>query len=235
MKITFTERLLLATGVLLLCAWGGLRLYGTVAARSAVARFKAQNPATAAAQFSSLPDPALGQRVDFRLWSSERIEGYKASLAQKRDAPLAVLRVAKIDLEVPVFDGTDEITLNRGVGWIPGTARPGHPGNVGIAGHRDGFFRGLKDVAPGDLMELDIPGRAQQYLISRIQIVNPEDTYVLRPTPSPALTLVTCFPFYFVGSAPQRFVVQAALEKQEQRGAQNSAFPARQNNKEEIP
>src|SRR5208283_4723148 len=84
-------------------------------------------------------------------------------------------------------------------------------GNLGIAGHRDGFFRGLKDVAQGDVIELVRPGKSDLYVIDRIQIVSPKDVSVLNSTAMPSLTLVTCFPFYFVGGAPQRYVVNASL------------------------
>jgi len=154
--------------------------------------------------------------VDFTLWSPQRIAAYKDSLTAKRDLPLAILRIPKINLEVPVFNDTDDLTLNRGVGRIVGTARIGEPGNVGIAGHRDGFFRGLKDVAREDYVELASPGRTDEYVITGIQIVSPEDVHVLDATTVPTLTLVTCYPFYFVGSAPQRYVVTATIKISDQ-------------------
>jgi len=80
-------------------------------------------------------------KPDFSLWSEKRIAEYEESLAHKLDPPLALLRIAKIQLEVPVLEGTDDLTLNRGVGHIAGTAGPGEEGNIGIAGHRDGFFQ----------------------------------------------------------------------------------------------
>jgi sortase A len=82
-------------------------------------------------------------------------------------------------------------------------------GNLGIAGHRDGFFRGLKDMTPGDLMELDTLQGTDVYRVERTWVVNPEEVSVLDPTSTPAITLVTCYPFYFVGSAPDRFIVRA--------------------------
>ena len=111
-----------------------------------------------------------------------------------------------------MLDGTDNLTLNRAVGRIAGTARPGEPGNLGIAGHRDGFFRGLKDLAPGGELELEtLDGAQLVYTVRDIWIVQPEDVHVLDPTPEPSLTLVTCFPFYHVGSAPERYIVRAVL------------------------
>jgi len=106
--------------------------------------------------------------------------------------------------------------LNRGVGRIQGTAHVGESGNLGIAGHRDGFFRGLKDIGPGDIVELETSYRRKQYLVEKIQIVSPEDVQVLQSTPEPTLTLVTCFPFYYVGSAPQRYIVTASIQDSSQ-------------------
>jgi sortase A len=127
-------------------------------------------------------------------------------------APLAVLRIPKIRLEVAVLPGTDDRTLDRAVGYIDGTAAPGADGNVGLAGHRDGFFRGLKDIAVGDVIEIETAGRKDLYRIERTWVVTPDDVSVLDPTPTRTLTLVTCYPFYFIGSAPLRFIVRAVYE-----------------------
>ena len=130
----------------------------------------------------------------------------------KQIFPLAILRIPKINLEVPVFNDTDDLTLNRGVGRIIGTAQLGQPGNLGIAGHRDGFFRGLKDVGPNDVIEVIRPGQTDFYAITQMQIVDPENVSVLAPTPAQTLTLVTCYPFYYVGNAPQRYIVTASFQ-----------------------
>ena len=196
----------MAVGLTLLGIWGAARLHRSVASHEALKAFKAN-----AGVKTSCESP-----VDFTLWSPQRIAAYKDSLTAKRDLPLAILRIPKINLEVPVFDDTDDLTLNRGVGRIVGTARIGEPGNVGIAGHRDGFFRGLKDVAREDYVELASPGRTDEYVITGIQIVSPEDVHVLDATTVPTLTLVTCYPFYFVGSAPQRYVVTATIKISDQ-------------------
>jgi sortase A len=154
--------------------------------------------------------PKSGLKVDFGLWSKKRIAQYEESLAQHFDPPLAVLRISKVNLAVPVFEGTDDLTLNRGVGHIVGTVGPGEEGNAGIAGHRDGFFRVLKDVALGDVIELVTPARTDRYTVDKIDIVRPDNVAVLQPRPLRSLTLVTCYPFYLIGSAPQRFIVQAS-------------------------
>ena len=126
---------------------------------------------------------------------------------------MAVLVIGKLHVRVPVFEGTDDPVLNRGVGWISGAARPGEAGNIGIAGHRDGFFRGLKDIVVGDAVELTTLEACATYVVDQIEIVSPESVEVLRPRGVPSLTLVTCYPFYFIGDAPQRFIVHAALDR----------------------
>lgn len=199
------ERALWIVGVLLIAVFVAAEVSGRLSASLALQSFKDSYDTR------SLPDSGSAARVDFSLWSPQRIREYNESLFQKADVPLAVLRIPKLRLEVPVFDGTDDLTLNRGAGRIIGTARLGESGNMGIAGHRDGFFRGLKDVGPGDKLELVTPGGTEHYEVSAIQITTPDDVSVLNPTATSTLTLVTCYPFYFVGSAPQRYIVRATM------------------------
>jgi sortase A len=211
-KMRTAERIVLAIGLLLLAFWGTARMYSLLASKAAIRHFYAAGPVTSTASNSAATiDPASDSQVDFHLWSNKRVEAYRESLVEKTDTPLAVLRIPKIELEVPVFNDTDDLTLDRGVGRILGTARLGQPGNLGIAGHRDGFFRGLKDLKLGDRIELQYPGGTDQYVVSRLLIVKPEDVSVLNPTPTTTLTLVTCFPFYYVGHAPKRYIVAATL------------------------
>jgi len=203
------ELVLLVVGLALTGFAAFMYISGRVYSRGAVERFHASLPSQDAAARNGLKSVT---EVDFSLWAPKRIEQYKASLAEHFDEPLAVLKVEKIHLEVPVFEGTSDLVLNRGVGRIDGTARVGEVGNIGIAGHRDGFFRGLKDVAVGDTMELETPAGTQTYIIDSMKLVNPDDVSVLKNESVPSLTLVTCFPFYFVGSAPQRFIIHASLK-----------------------
>jgi sortase A len=119
--------------------------------------------------------------------------------------------VPRVGLEVMVADGIDARTLRRAAGHIPGTSRLGSGGNVGIAGHRDSWFRPLKDVRAGDEVVVTTPGAISRYRVEWAEIVLPDDTSALRPTPYPALTLVTCYPFHYVGNAPDRFIVRARL------------------------
>ena len=115
----------------------------------------------------------------------------------------------RLRVEAPIYEGTDDTTLNRGVGHINGTPLPGAPGNSGLAAHRDSYFRALKEIAPGDAIEIVTRTSIVSYRVERTWIVAPDDVWVLDPTPVPAVTLVTCYPFYFIGSAPQRFIVRA--------------------------
>lgn len=162
-------------------------------------------------RFATLQALAKTEAPDQSLWSPTRVNAWNRLLSESFPAPLAVLRIPKIRVEVAVLPGTDDRTLDRGVGHIEETAVPGTDGNSGLAGHRDSFFRGLKDIAIGDEIELDTLDRTEVYRIERTWVVEPEDVSVLDPTPVRSLTLVTCYPFYFVGSAPQRFIVRAVL------------------------
>jgi sortase A len=205
------ERILLITGVILLTAFVGVRLYGVIVSRYALETFQQK---VAAGVLSSHADSGTMTRpagVDTSLWSDKRIRAYNDSLKHVFGAPLAVLSIPKIHLEVPVFEGTDEVTLDRGAGRIAGTAHPGQAGNLGIAGHRDGFFRGLKNMTQGDEITLALPKGEATYVVDQITVVTPQDVSVLQPRPISSITLVTCFPFYFVGSAPERYIVSASL------------------------
>jgi sortase A len=193
------ERTAWAFGVVCLATWGALYIDGIAGARHELERF-ALVQAGAAAQ---RPAP------DLSLYDPERISAWRRALTEAAQPPLAVLRIPKIRLEVPVLAGTDDLTLNRAVGHIEDTALPGTDGNSGIAGHRDGFFRGLKDIGPDDVIELETLRGKEAYRIERTWIVDPQDVSVLHPTSTRSLTLVTCYPFYYVGAAPQRYIVRA--------------------------
>lgn len=197
--------ILLATFVFLR-AWGGHQGQSDIQAfEQAVAAGSAPAAQQAAGSEGLVPEP------DYTLWSSKRISDYHAGNALRDDPPLAILSIDKLDLKVPVYNGTDEINLNRGAGRIKGTARIDSPGNLGIAAHRDGFFRVLKDVELGDTLELTTHQGEKAFVVSSITIVDPTDVSVLAPTDEPTITLVTCYPFYFVGHAPKRYIVKAEL------------------------
>jgi sortase A len=193
---------LVVSGAVLLGVYLVPTVYGTAMSHLAIAQFRAQSSANS-------------------LWDSARIRAYKRTLAISFAPPEAILRVRRLGIEVPVLEGTSDAILNRGVGHIPGTALPGQPGNLAITGHRDGFFRPLKDVVAGDIIEVQRSGDSAQasgmaaqtdrYVVRNTKIVFPSDTSVLNQTDGSTLTLVTCYPFYFIGAAPQRYIVQASL------------------------
>jgi sortase A len=141
-------------------------------------------------------------------WSPLRFAKYQASLATPVQA-LGRLEIPNADLSVMVLEGTDDSTLDRAVGHIEGTAQPGQPGNLGIAGHRDGYFRGLRHVKKGDALTLTTLDGVARYEIDKIEVVDPARVDVLAPTKSATMTLVTCYPFYHLGDAPWRYVVHA--------------------------
>ena len=198
------ERITWTFGAAALALWGAITLAGHAGAQQDLARFAALR-AAGSLQDRTLPTPP----PDLSLWDLERIQAWRDALLKPAPRPLAVLRIPKIRLEVAVLPGTSDFVLNRAVGHIEDTALPGADSNSGIAGHRDGFFRGLKDIATGDAIELETRRGTQPYRIERIWIVDPEDVSVLDPTPVRSVTLVTCYPFYHVGSAPQRYIVRA--------------------------
>ncbi|MFV0278549.1 MAG: class D sortase [Parahaliea sp.] len=149
---------------------------------------------------------------DTRTWAPGRIESYRASLEQPMPSVLGVLQLPQVGLELPVYATSSELALDRGAGIIGGMAYPHEGGNIGIAGHRDGYFRALKDVAVGDHITLQTLAGAKRFTVEAMQIVDIGDTHILAETDQQRLTLVTCYPFYFVGHAPQRFVVTASLD-----------------------
>src|SRR5579863_9373493 len=126
-----------------------------------------------------------------------------------RQSVIGRLEIPRLNLAVMVREGADEGTLSRAVGHIPGTALPGKIGNVGLAGHRDTFFRALRNIHEDDVIELETTAGTYRYLVKSTRIVTPRDVSVLQASGGETLTLVTCYPFYYVGSAPKRFIVHA--------------------------
>ena len=226
-KLGWLEGILYAGGVTLLAVFFFIRGDEERARQEGIEAFEQALQLSAAAESSGqadVSDPATPDEAgipatlpgDYRLnqdqWNAARLAQYQASIEAGAEHPLAVLRIDELDVAVPVYDGTSEETLHRGVGRVRGTARIDAVGNLGIAGHRDSFFRPLKDIQEGDRIELRTAGGIITYSVSSIDIVEPEDVYVLAPTRERTLTLVTCYPFYYVGHAPKRFIVKATAE-----------------------
>lgn len=129
--------------------------------------------------------------------------------AVREGSALGRIEIGQIGLTVMILEGTSEETLERAVGHIQGTSLPGQSGNVAIAGHRDTYFRGLRKIRLGDEITLTTLNGSYRYRVDSTKVVAPEQTEVLDAVADDILTLVTCYPFNFVGSAPRRFIVRA--------------------------
>jgi sortase A len=160
--------------------------------------------------------------LDARLYQAEQARRFERALketnlaraespaiAVSEGSPLGRIEIGAVGLTVMVLEGTDEGTLQRAVGHIRGTPLPGQRGNVALAGHRDTFFRGLRKIRVNDEITLTTLSGSYRYRVDSTQVVKPEETEVLEDDGDDILTLVTCYPFNFVGSAPSRFIVRA--------------------------
>jgi sortase A len=212
-------------GAVLLTTYGGIRTWSSLARADGIAAMQQARESHAAAQMADADRPLTTAAPDTSTWAPKRLAAYRDSLRDPA-RPNAVLRIPNLKLAVPVYEGTSELNLNRGAARIEGTAQIGTQGNLGLAAHRDGFFRPLKDIHVGDPLYLDTIDRTLIYRVSSIRIVTPADVTVLAPTDTPSVTLVTCYPFYFVGSAPKRFIVQARLENAGRRAGPASTVVA---------
>lgn len=188
------ERALLAVG-LVLGIWCGAVLLN--------AHFVARMPLPAPPEAAVASDPVASVAP-----------GVVVGLAPSAGSWVARLDAPTVRLSATVLEGSDDGTLARGAGHIEDTAFPGQPGNVGIAGHRDTTFRAVRNLQVGDPLELTTSDRIYRYSITKAFIVEPEDVYVLDPGDRPMLTLVTCYPFTYIGHAPHRYILQAVLVDQ---------------------
>lgn len=186
----------------------------------------------------SAADNATGSTQEFNLnsyspdqslWSEKTKTKYEKAKVTD-ESPLAMLKIERLNLEAPIYYGTDRITLDRGLGTVVGTAAPGEVGNIGLSGHRDSFFRTLKDIKVGDAIEMQTPAGIQDFKVSDISIVDALDVSVLDPSDTTVLTLITCYPFYFQGFAPDRYIVRAIpvdkkLDNNDGTSSQSGALP----------
>ena len=200
-------RIFTGAGLMGLVLVGAIYMHGAISSRMAVAAFQ-QNSAEYTAQANAID--LSGYSPDQTLWSDKARAKY-AKNSPRPGAPVALLKIERLNLEAPVFAGTDRVTLNRGIGVVEGSPMPGEAGNVALSAHRDSFFRPLKDIAVGDAIELQTLRGILNFQVSDISIVDPLDISVLDPTDEPVLTLITCYPFYYVGFAPDRYIVRAKL------------------------
>jgi len=145
------------------------------------------------------------------------------------------LTIPRLHLTAMVREGADENTLGLTLGHIPGTALPGQRGNVGVAGHRDTLFRGLREVTKNDLILFETFAGNYVYQVENTEVVKPQNVSVLNASVSPELTLVTCYPFHYVGPAPDRFIVKARQIPQSQTEPELSVRPRQQKAVEHKP
>lgn len=155
------------------------------------------------------------ETVEARRFQAEQAAAFaRAAMAYapvtvKAGGLVGMLDVPRLKLTTPVIEGDDEPTLKRAVGHLPDTPLPWQDGNSAIAGHRDGLFRPLKDIAVGDEIRFRTSREILVYRVTETAIVKPDDVSVLEPRAQPSLTLITCYPFYYIGNAPKRFVIHA--------------------------
>jgi sortase A len=155
--------------------------------------------------------PAEGRRLPGESASDTVAPSGVAGRRVNRGSWVARLEAPAVNLKATVLEGSDDPTLRRAAGHIEYTPLPGEPGNIGIAGHRDTTFYPLRKLKAGDRMTLTTASHVFEYEVRNTWIVDPEDVHVLDPTPGPAVTLVTCYPFNFIGNAPKRFIVRGSL------------------------
>jgi sortase A len=201
------ERWLLIVGVLLLVFFVAARMRWTVLSIAALQRCETRAHLAGAGLHALVP----GSTPDLSLWSKKRVREYEESVAADFSPAIGVLRIPKINVDPSFLEGIDDLSSIRGVGYLTGTAKLGEDGNVSIGGHRDGFFRGLKDVVVGDNIGLITLTQTETYIIDRFTIGERTEVSVLQRRLRSSLTLVTCYPFHFIGSARQRYIVQAFI------------------------
>jgi sortase A len=211
------ERLLLYTGVLLLAVFAaglGYARFSQAYYDWSFERTIRGEPAPVFDFVKQVAAPGSGREtppLQPTRGSAKRSPAAVPKSAPLPGTPIGRLEIPSLDMSAMVLEGTNRMTLARGVGRIEGTALPGLSGNLGLAAHRDSFFRPLKDISEKDLIVLTTPEGTYRYRVSKTRVVQPSETSILNKTPEPVLTLVTCYPFYFVGHAPKRFIVQAKL------------------------
>jgi sortase A len=152
---------------------------------------------------------AAGHELEQRIHAEEQHAFNPSASAVKEGDALGRIEIPRLGLSVVVLQGTTSKTLLLGVGHMEGTALPGEAGNIGIAGHRDTYFRVLKDIRRNDEILLQTASGIARYEVDWVQITTPGDGAIVLPTTDSALTLVTCYPFHYIGAAPERYVVHA--------------------------
>jgi sortase A len=206
--LRWLERILLLAAVLCLGGWAFAWL------DASYTQYRDGQILDEARSASTTPAPPARETDSLDTFRQPGREPDRAGLRESRPpvpegSLVGRIEIPRVGVSTIVLEGVDNHTLRRGAGHIPETSLPGEGGNVGIAAHRDSFFRALKDIRKNDIIRLETLQGTFSYRVEWTQIVLPEETQVLAETGVPALTLVTCYPFYYVGSAPKRFIVRA--------------------------
>jgi sortase A len=184
-------RVLILTGALAFACWGYLMLRQACFQRAASQVLQQQM-----AKASTSPQHDV-------------LQAHAAGISLRHGEMIGRLEIPRVNVSVIVVEGADSSVLDVAAGHIPGTALPGLSGNVGIAAHRDTFFRSLREIRVQDRLSFNTPSGIFQYAVESTEVVEPSDTGVLRQNAGEELTLVTCYPFNYIGSAPKRFIVHA--------------------------
>jgi sortase A len=191
-------------GLMLVSGYGGIRWWSENDSTRALSAF-----AEARAEAAGASKELKAGNPDKSLWAPGRVKAYNASMAADKSLPEAVLKVPEIGLEVPLYPGASESNMTRGAGRVEGSPFYGEKGNISVSSHRDGFFRKLKDLRNGQEVVVETLNGTYRYRVVDTQITDPKDTSVLRQYSPKELTLITCYPFYYYGSAPERFIARA--------------------------
>ena len=197
--LRWVERLLLVVGIV--C----LGYYGYVSAEAAL--YQAYESRELDAILASAP----AADIELPSTPAATAAAVPRRVPLKRGSAVGRLEIPRLGVSAVVRTGSDARTLRLAVGHIPGTAFPGDPGNAGLAAHRDTFFRRLGEIKAGDEVRVVTPDGTFRYEVEGTKVVEPTDVWVLDPTERPSLTLVTCYPFRYIGPAPRRFIVRAVL------------------------
>jgi sortase A len=149
--------------------------------------------------------------IDSEMYQLQLRRAFDKKQDELPSGTIGKIEIPRIGLTAMIAEGTEWATLRRAIGHIPGTAFPGETGNAGIAAHRDTFFRGLRNISRGDTIDVTTDRGVFRYVVESTEIVKPNDVSVLKPGKSQELTLVTCYPFFWIGPAPKRFIVHAKV------------------------
>jgi sortase A len=209
--LRFAHRLFLWLGVAAMVYAGGMAAYAVVYQRYQSWKFERALVTATAQNLERARVSAIARNLKHEAAAPKAIKAaiMEGTAGLREGDVIGKLEVPRIGISVMVLQGIENDTLIVGAGHVPGTPLPGADGNVAIAAHRDTFFRKLEGIMTGDSIHFATVRRTYEYVVDSTEIVDPEDTQVMESRARPELTLITCYPFYFVGAAPKRFIVHA--------------------------